>query len=52
VLFTTGYRGSGIVRGGRPDVEIPLLPKPFTAEALARKVSQLLAITISEGRPN
>jgi hypothetical protein len=26
VLFTTGYRGSGIVRGGRPDLEIPLLP--------------------------
>jgi hypothetical protein len=37
-LFTTGYSANGIVRVGRLDIEIPLLPKPFIVEPLARKV--------------
>ena len=42
VLFTTGYTRNAIIHQGRLDAEVELLTKPFTAEALARKVRQIL----------
>ncbi|WP_167471077.1 response regulator [Cupriavidus lacunae] len=43
VLFTSGYTDSVIVHGGRLDAGIELLSKPYTHEALARKVRNVLA---------
>ena len=43
VLFTSGYTDSSIVHMGRLDAGIELLSKPYTHEALARKVRQILA---------
>ncbi|WP_432261592.1 response regulator [Cupriavidus sp. TMH.W2] len=43
VLFTSGYTDSVIVHGGKLDAGIELLSKPYTHEALARKVQHVLA---------
>ncbi|SAK46785.1 sensor kinase/response regulator fusion protein [Caballeronia catudaia] len=43
VLFTSGYTDNAIVHAGRLDEGIELLSKPYTHEALARKVRQMLA---------
>ncbi|BDB26147.1 response regulator [Cupriavidus sp. P-10] len=43
VLFTSGYTDSIIVHGGRLDPGVELLSKPYTHEALARKVRHVLA---------
>ncbi|SAL27261.1 sensor kinase/response regulator fusion protein [Caballeronia arvi] len=43
VLFTSGYTDNAIVHAGRLDEGIDLLSKPYTHEALARKVRQMLA---------
>jgi two-component system NtrC family sensor kinase len=42
VLYATGYTRNAIIHQGRLDAEVELLTKPFTAEALARKVRQML----------
>ncbi len=42
VLYTSGYAGGGIVSGGILPPDLAYLGKPYTAEALARKVGELL----------
>jgi hypothetical protein len=42
VLFATGYTRNAIIHQGRLDPDVELLSKPFTADALARKVKQIL----------
>ena len=47
-LFTSGYAESAIVHHGQLDEGIELLTKPFTREALARRVREVL--DAAEGR--
>ena len=42
VLFTSGYTENAIVHGGRLDEGIELLSKPYTREAIARKIRHVL----------
>jgi CheY-like chemotaxis protein len=44
VLFTSGYTDNAIVHAGRLDEGIELLSKPYTHEALARKVRHVLRL--------
>ncbi|MGV7207278.1 PAS domain S-box protein [Oxalobacteraceae bacterium A2-2] len=43
VLYTSGYAEDAIVHGGRLDPGVDLLGKPYTREALARKIRHVLA---------
>ncbi|KTT74776.1 chemotaxis protein CheY [Sphingomonas endophytica] len=43
VLFTSGYTENSIVHGGRLDAGLELLSKPYSREALARKIRHVLA---------
>ena len=51
VLFTSGYTRNAIVHGGRLDPGVELLTKPYTREALALKVRQVLAARTIDARP-
>jgi PAS domain S-box-containing protein len=42
VLYTSGYAENAIVHGGRLEAGVHLLGKPYSREALARKVRQVL----------
>jgi two-component system NtrC family sensor kinase len=42
ILYMTGYTRNAIIHHGRLDPDIDLLTKPFTADALARKVRRML----------
>lgn len=43
VLFTSGYTENSIVHGGRLDAGVELLSKPYTREALARRLRHVIA---------
>jgi CheY-like chemotaxis protein len=43
VLFTSGFTEDAFVQGGRLEIGIELLSKPYSSEALARKLRQVLA---------
>ena len=43
MLFTSGYTQNAIVHGGRLDPGVELLAKPYTRDALARKIRHVLA---------
>jgi CheY-like chemotaxis protein len=42
VLFTSGYTENAIVHGGRLDEGVELLSKPYSREALARRIRHVL----------
>jgi signal transduction histidine kinase len=42
VIYTTGYASNSIIHGGTLGPGVDLLPKPFTASALARKLQAAL----------
>jgi DNA-binding NtrC family response regulator len=42
ILFTSGYTANAIVHGGRLDDGIELLSKPYSRDALARKIRYVL----------
>jgi two-component system NtrC family sensor kinase len=42
VLFATGYTRNAIIHHGRLDPDVNLLVKPFTSDALARKLRDIL----------
>ncbi len=42
VLFTSGYTDNAIVHAGRLDEGVELLSKPYSFEAMARKIRQVL----------
>ncbi len=42
VLFTSGYTENSIVHGGKLDVGVELLSKPYSREVMARKIRHIL----------
>ena len=52
VLFTSGYTENAIVHGGRLDPGVDLLSKPYSREALARKIRHVLANQVQRNAPS
>jgi two-component system, NtrC family, sensor kinase len=52
ILYATGYTRNAIIHQGRLDAEVELLSKPFSAEALARKVRQILDAPVASPSSN
>jgi two-component system NtrC family sensor kinase len=50
ILFATGYTRNAIIHQGRLDPDVELLTKPFTHDALVRKVRQLLGDVADAGQ--
>jgi CheY-like chemotaxis protein len=46
VLYTTGYTRNAIVHNGVLDAGVQLLVKPFTIEALAQKLEEILSMDV------
>jgi PAS domain S-box-containing protein len=44
VLYTSGYAGRELIKGARLDPHVLILRKPYTAQTLAKKVRQALAL--------
>ena len=42
ILYATGYARNAIVHHGLLDADVQLLPKPFTVDALGRKIRDVL----------
>lgn len=51
VLFTSGYTQNSIVHGGRLDAGVELLSKPYTQDALARRLRQMLSARSGSDTP-
>lgn len=51
VLFTSGYTENAIVHGGRLDAGVELLGKPYSRDALARKIRHVLSMTAKPAAP-
>lgn len=51
VLFTSGYTENALLHGGRIDDDVQLLSKPYTRDALQRKLDQVLAGTEEAAAP-
>jgi len=49
ILFTTGYASNAIVHNGTLDADVELIPKPFSSDALSRRVRQILDRPVASG---
>jgi len=49
ILFTTGYARNAIVHNGTLDADVELIPKPFSSDALSRRVRQILDRPVASG---
>jgi CheY-like chemotaxis protein len=50
VLFASGYPRNAIVHDGRLDPGVELIPKPFTQDALAARIREILDARSAKGR--